>query len=144
VSREQLDLEDFLRRGQAAQREVNRIIQRSDQVARTRPRARGTDPQTSHEAAKDARKELTRKQQAVLECLSMAPQPITDPEIGHRYNLHREKKNWPKQSDSGLRTRRHELSETKPPKVVADGKVKMGTRNFTLWRLASPEGGTET
>lgn len=133
MSDEQLDLEDFLRRGQAAQREVGAIIERSDRAARRRPRARGTDPQTSHRAAKRAANELTRKQQAVLDCFKMAT-PMTDPEFIRKYNWFRETLNWPPQSESGLRTRRHELVVAE--KLQKVGEVVRGTgKAFTLWGL---------
>jgi hypothetical protein len=147
MTTEQLDLEDFLRRGQAAQDSVNRILQKSDQVARTRPRARGTDPQTSHKAAKRAREGLTQKQQAVLDLFEymellnrgthQTKVRMTDPQMIAKYNSFREQRGWPAQSDSGLRTRRHELTEMKPAKIVKVGEQERTKgKSFTLWGLA--------
>jgi hypothetical protein len=137
----QIDLEEFLRRGQAAQASVDAIIQKSDREARRRPRARGTDPQTSHAAAKRAANELTHKQQAVLEVFMLRfresgghDASFTDPRMIREYNLRRHTMNWPAQSESGLRTRRHEL-------VVKEKLEKVGIKDgkHTIWRIKRGE-----
>ena len=127
------ELEKFVERGQTAQRHIDNILQRSDREARRRPRARGTDPQTSHKAAKRAAADLTAKQVAVLDCFK-GSEGLTDPEFIHKYNLRREytpqEYPYPAQSPSGLRTRRHEL--------VVKGKVEstgVKADKHTIWRL---------
>lgn len=131
----------------AKQIDIMDILAKSDAKARSRPRARGTDPQTSHRAAKRAAGELTRKQQAVLDCFRymealnapyghmMGRFRMTDPQLIGKYNSFREKQNWPAQSDSGIRTRRHEL--VKAEKIEAAGETR-GSRSgragrYTLW-----------
>jgi hypothetical protein len=68
------------------------------------PRARHTDPETSHDAAASV-KELRRRQAAVWYVLDMEG-PLTDEELVKAYAVR-----WPHfpQSPSGLRTRRAEL-----------------------------------
>ena len=72
------------------------------------PRARRSDPETSHEAAASV-EHLTVKQDAVFRCFN---RPRTDCELHTEYNrrlLSQGVANYPTQSDSGLRTRRSEL-----------------------------------
>lgn len=76
------------------------------------PRARRGDPRTSHDAAESISQEAVRvTQQKILELL--ADGPMSDTEIAKRYAQHPD---WPRQSPSGLRTRRAEL--------VDDGRVR--------------------
>ena len=139
----QMDLVDeidaWLKRGQKAQAEVNAIIGKSDREARRRPRARATDPQTSHVAAKSVRDKVRASQQAVLDCferaaLSRARPGQTDPEFIHRYKTDRLHFGWPTQSDSGLRTRRHELVVMGKLEARGEWKGESG-RRFTIWAL---------
>jgi hypothetical protein len=145
---DQLDLEDFLRRGQAAQREVTAITERSDRIARSRPRARGSHPQTSHKAAKRAGNELTRKQEAVFECFQRAYDKdlrmavnsaiaggMADPQFIAAYKsaVAHNKSDWPVQSDSGLRTRRHELVEKGKLEKLGVVVERVRGKPFTLW-----------
>lgn len=141
------ELERFVERGQTAQRHIDNILRMSDQKARGRPRARGTDPQTSHKAAQRAAAGLTAKQEAVLACFQQrydvdmrhGENPViaggmTDPQflLSYKSAVARELTNWPAQSESGLRTRRHEL-------VVKNKLQKLGVverekgKPFTLW-----------
>jgi hypothetical protein len=69
----------------------------------TYPRARATDPVTSYQAAQSVR-DLTGKQQAVLDCF-LQHGPMTDEDLIGRYRAEFRLE----QTDSGLRTRRHEL-----------------------------------
>lgn len=76
-------------------------------TAQPRARARRADPETSHEAAKSV-VELRKRQQAVLEVLKCGP--TTDEELVCKYPYFAwEEADYPKQSPSGLRTRRSEL-----------------------------------
>jgi hypothetical protein len=68
------------------------------------PRARNTDPQTSHDAA-DSVTHLTETQAYVLRVLR---RPRTDPQLIEAY---RKLKRAPLASESGIRTRRAELVE---------------------------------
>jgi len=73
------------------------------------PRARNTDPQTSHEAAASV-KDLTETKKYILKALN---RPRTDIGLGEAY---RNLKFAPRVSESGLRSRRSEL--------VTDGLVR--------------------
>jgi hypothetical protein len=97
------------------------------------PAARATDPETSHEAAASVQ-HITAKQRAVLDILTTYG-PLTDEEIR---NYHRAKK-YPYQSDSGLRTRRHELVELGKVCAVMDGtkpfkRQTVSGRATIVWR----------
>jgi hypothetical protein len=73
--------------------------------------ARSSDPITSHLSARSVT-ELTAKQTAVLDAFkSCLPDKLTDEELIIRYSeLHAGFQDlYPRQSDSGLRTRRSEL-----------------------------------
>jgi hypothetical protein len=74
-----------------------------------RPRARATDPETSHAAAASiAPKRQRATQLAVLELLRKAG-PLHDYALIARYDEARIGHGWPPQTRSGLQTRRHEL-----------------------------------
>ena len=134
IDEAQLDIvRDFIERGRKAQAEIDTIIGKSDRAARARPRARSTDPQTSHVAARKAREGLTAKQQAVLECF-IGSEGLTDPELAHKYNLRiTHGYGYPRQAASGLRTRRHELVEI--GKLEAYRTTEGPGRKFTIWRI---------
>lgn len=75
----------------------------------TRPAARRTDPLTSHQAAASiGPTELRESQKAVLRIIA-AMSIGTDDAIASEYERHRERWGLPRQSPSGLRTRRKEL-----------------------------------
>jgi hypothetical protein len=93
------------------------------------PRARNTDPQTSHDAA-DSVKNVTLTQAAVLKILK---RPRTDPQLIEAY---RKLKRVPLASESGIRTRRAELVDKG---LVADTGQRATTpfgRRATVWGLA--------
>lgn len=90
------------------------------------PAARATDPDTSWAAARSVT-DLRPRQAAVLELLSRGP--LTDEQIARRYC-------GPRQSPSGLRTRRKELVDMG---LVRDSGVKerMETgRLAVVWEVA--------
>jgi hypothetical protein len=93
-------------------------------------RARGNDPDTSHAAAASVTG-LTRKQQAVLECLRELGEPVTDQHLAREYHARGGVRTpmWPDQSDSGLRTRRSEL-------VARGAVVAVGTERLPSGRMA--------
>lgn len=66
------------------------------------PRARNTDPSTSHEAAKSV-KDITLTKRYIMKCLIRAR---TDVELVEAYNNLKEA---PRASESGIRSRRAEL-----------------------------------
>jgi len=94
--------------------------------------ARMTDPSTSHLAAASVKNEtLTKK--VILGFLS---NPMTDEELVEYYNLARVRiDSIPRASDSGIRSRRAEL--TRDFKVFAVGykKTKSG-RKAIVWEAA--------
>jgi hypothetical protein len=90
------------------------------------PKARKTDPQTSHDAA-DSVRNLTDTQLYILQVLS---RPRTDVQLIEAY---RKLKRAPNASESGIRSRRSEL--VRAGKVVDSG-VKMvlpSGRMATVW-----------
>lgn len=83
------------------------------------------DPDTSFEAAERASKNLSAARRAVLGLFMAANKPMTDHDMIFAYNeMHKTVPGLPKQTDSGLRTRRSEL--------VRAGKVRFsGTYGVT-------------
>ncbi len=99
-------------------------------------RARGTDPATSHAAAGSiGGEQLRASQQAVLVELSRHRQGLTDVELVEFYTLAAEIGRVPKQSPSGIRSRRHELVEA--GLVVDTGmRIKLESgRNAVVWAV---------
>lgn len=95
--------------------------------------ARRTDPQTSHDAARSVM-DLNGKQTAVLTVIRQQG-PMTDQEIAAAYR----RTGGPKQSASGLRTRRAEL-------VAAGLVIDSGARSATdsgrlavVWAFTNPD-----
>lgn len=93
------------------------------------PRARATDPITSHEAADATQGSVAASQAAVISILTGAAAPLSDQQIaraaeafGYRF------------SGSRLRTARHELEEDGV--VVKAGTVKHpGRTRMAVWTL---------
>ncbi len=90
--------------------------------------ARSTDPWTSHEAAESITG-LTEKRRAVLFILNRYG-PMTDTDISFRYGQHEE---LPRQSASGLRTRRSELVERERVFNTGDVIVLKSNRRSIVW-----------
>lgn len=91
-------------------------------------KARNTDPQTSHDAAKSV-KDITLTKHYILKCLVRAR---TDVELVEAYgNL----KNAPRASESGIRSRRAEL--VREGYVSATGlEVKLPSGRFAkVWQV---------
>ncbi len=103
-------------------------------VGDRKPAARKTDPDTSRQAARSVTN-LTEKQQAILTTLK-AFGPLTDSELVDTYNReHARQINAsliPLQSDSGLRTRRHELAEAGLVRDIGKKKLPTG-RQAIIW-----------
>lgn len=102
-----------------------------------RAHARHTDPETSHQAAASV-KDLTKSQKAIHEALQVIGEKgATDVTLIEFYNQHRHNyPHWPRLSDSGIRTRRKELSAQDPAKVVDTGRKERlpSGRNAIVWR----------
>lgn len=99
------------------------------------PRARRTDPATSHDAARSIKAAALRaSQEAVLKFLRRHG-PATDVELVEGYPewaraLH------PPQSPSGLRTRRHELVEAGAVVDTGDRAELPSGRKAIVWAAA--------
>jgi hypothetical protein len=98
--------------------------------------ARRNDPETSHEAAASIDADTLRdSQRAVLRVLTESG-PLTDEEIVGYYCSWLNVTRLPRQSDSGIRTRRKELERL--GKVQPDGTKKTASgRNAIVWRAAA-------
>lgn len=101
-------------------------------------RARRSDPETSHEAARQATEKLRASQEAVLRVFRIH-RMMSDEQLLAAYSLYSSQiPEFPQQSPSGLRTRRHELVllgkivYTGQRDQKAEGKVKP-----RIWRLAA-------
>jgi hypothetical protein len=100
------------------------------------PRARRSDPRTSHDAAESFSREAVRvTQQKILELL--ADGPMSDTEIADRYAQHH---TWPRQSPSGLRTRRAELVHDGRVRDTGDRVVLPSGRKSIVWALTEGAG----
>lgn len=89
------------------------------------PRARHTDPQTSHDAANSV-VEVTKTQLAIYKLLK---KPMTDEQLVERYKA----KAWA--SDSGIRSRRSELVELGLIERKSEAKTRSG-RKAIVWGQA--------
>lgn len=99
------------------------------------PKARNTDPSTSHDAAKSlSNVELLRI--AIYNILEANPQGLTDGQIQTIYDKARAQYRWPIASDSGMRSRRSELVEQ--GRVIHSGRY--GTtesgRKTIIWEVS--------
>lgn len=100
------------------------------------PRARSTDPETSHDAAMSVQG-ITELQARIYDLLREHG-PMTDVDLIARY---RSRHDWPAATDSGIRTRRHELVELRQVvKIGVACERGKGGRAHTLWGLASGRG----
>lgn len=98
------------------------------------PKARTTDPQTSHEAAESVQ-HLTQTQMGILNVLSISRYPLTDQEIASIYQSQVRHKLAPMASESGLRSRRAELTELGLVVPKGFGRTASGRRSIS-WGLA--------
>lgn len=96
------------------------------------PRARSTDPRTSHAAAASVRN-VNDRQQAVLNCFRDHPGGLTDEDLEHAYDVGGY---GPQQTDSGLRTRRHELVEQGLVRDSGRKGVTAAGRAAVVWEHA--------
>ena len=98
--------------------------------------ARHTDPAESHAAAASV-SDITGKQSAVL-ALIREFGPMTDYDMVRIYQQLYQRRGWPEQSDSGLRTRRNELFRRGYlARDAAKGLLPSG-RQAARWRTLRP------
>lgn len=96
---------------------------------RLQPRSRNTDPATSADAAASIG-DMTAKRQAVLDVLRHIG-PATDAQIIEAYRA----MSCPDQSESGIRSRRHELHLLGLIRQVGDAENGRG-RRCIVWGVA--------
>lgn len=95
---------------------------------------RTTDPVTSHSAALSVR--VTENQQHVLNVLRNEG-PMTDVQLVRRYNYwHGAVVNMPRQSESGIRTRRAELVDKGLVRALIDDEGEYVTQRLPSGRQA--------
>lgn len=100
------------------------------------PAARATDPQTSHEAARSVRNQ-TETHRRILSLFKLnALDGLTDEELAGQWQGWVDSRGWPPVSESGLRTRRHELVILGLLQDSGDKRLTRGGRRTTVWRLA--------
>jgi hypothetical protein len=88
-------------------------------------RARHTDPDTSHAAAKSVGP-LTANQTAVMQVLRLLGRPVTDEDLVSEYQKRYKGLKLPQQSESGIRSRRNELDK-RHGKLEQGDKQKIST-----------------
>ena len=103
----------------------------------SRPVARSTDPETSHQAAASVTN-LTEKQDAVLDCLRTMG-PSTDQMIQVRYANLFSFGHAPRQSGSGLRTRRAELVRKGLVRDTGERVTLSSGRKAIVWEVTPNE-----
>jgi hypothetical protein len=99
------------------------------------PRARLTDPPTSHRAASSVRN-LRESQEAVLRCFLWGP--MTDEELVNAYDPDGPLQEHP-QSPSGLRTRRKELCDLGLVEDSGERRRLKSGRLAVVWSLSGRE-----
>ena len=104
--------------------------------------ARVTDPDTSHEAAASASQRITDAQQAVYQVMLEIGYPITDWQLVREYDLRCYTKDPVlHQSESGIRSRRHELVVRGLVRDTGKRVQGAGNRKHTLWQAMLPAEG---
>lgn len=94
--------------------------------------ARNTDPHTSHEAA--ATVKVTRNGFALLTFINTSmPPKFTDKQLVAAYQKAQGRPGVPHQAESGIRTRRKELTDR--GHLRSAGTVKFGTRSERVWEV---------
>jgi hypothetical protein len=102
------------------------------------PRARSTDPGTSHAAARSIKGVTLPNQRAVLRVFRElhAFGGMTDEELLAQYRAHARSLSLPNQSDSGLRTRRRELTDAGYLRDSGLTKILPSRRRAIVWELS--------
>lgn len=97
--------------------------------------ARGTDPQTSHDAARSIASDAIRVSQANVLAILAEHGPMNDHELVRRY--HTLDDPWrPPQSESGIRTRRSELVAAGRIVDTGDRVAMPSGRKSIVWAVA--------
>lgn len=97
------------------------------------PTARWSDPSESHKAAASVRS-TGPTHRRIMELFKDKPQ-MTDSEIKYQWQVREVRDDWPKISDSGLRTRRRELVTAG---LLRDSKRRLttkGGRTTAVWEV---------
>lgn len=94
-------------------------------------RARATDPETSKAAASISEDELNLRHLSVLRCHKRYPKGMTDAELVASYRKYGYE---PKQSESGLRTRRAELVDKGLIETTSERRRVLGHRPAIVWK----------
>ena len=97
----------------------------------TQPRARSTDPQTSHDAARKV-SNVAKVRNQILSILWQRG-PLTDPKIAEYYFQRVADGTAPMASESGLRTRRKELVDMGMVTTAAWKEKLSSGRYATVW-----------
>jgi hypothetical protein len=103
----------------------------------TTPKARKTDPNTSHEAASKV-SNVEQVRSAIYVILSANPNGLTDGQIERIYEKARPELRWPFASSSGLRTRRSELVEMGQVEHSGEYKLTESGRRTIVWKSKNP------
>lgn len=99
------------------------------------PHARTTDPVTSHEAAASV-KNLTATQEVIMEIFRKTAVALTDESLVLLY--YRERAHGaPYSSESGIRSRRAELTQIGKLRDSGNRSKTITGRNAILWELAN-------
>lgn len=107
-----------------------------DEPMTQQPKARRTDPATSHEAARSVTN-LTAKQKAVYDVLREHG-PMTDADLVAKYQDLAAGGWHERQSESGIRTRRSELTDRRVVVATAQGRSPSGRRAI-VWAATVEE-----
>jgi hypothetical protein len=100
------------------------------------PHARTTDPVTSHEAAASV-SNLTKTQQTILDLFKRVDRPMTDNDLVRWYWWAVTNLEAPNASDSGIRSRRAELTRTGKLRDSGARHQLPSGRNAIVWELAN-------
>jgi len=100
------------------------------------PHARTTDPVTSHEAAASV-SNLTKTQQTILDLFQRVDKRMTDNELIRWYWWAVSNLQAPNASDSGIRSRRAELTRAGKLRDSGDRHQLPSGRNAIIWELAN-------
>lgn len=102
------------------------------------PRARNTDPATSHAAAASV-SDLTPRQEAVLKALVHIGGMATDEVLVTRYYEYGRMLDLPEQAPSGIRTRRKELVEARRVHDSGSRERLESGRYAIVWAIGPPD-----
>jgi len=109
------------------------------EVVRDEAFARTDDPETSHEAAESLSPETLRLSQAAVYAVFLDYSPLTDTQLIDLYEWMRLTMGLPKQSPSGLRTRRNELRDGRLVRDSGEKAVLDSGRRSILWELCEQD-----